>query len=322
MTPRTRIATAVGGGLSALVLTACAGSAPAAPQGSRAVGYPVTVSSCGVDYTYDRAPGRVLLGAPGIIKTLDALGVADSAIGYTLSDYQIDGIDSYPNLTVTTADWTPSREFLISAQPDLFLSNDEQQLLGEGAATKDDLAGIPANLYVLGNYCVEAPARSDIGVIYDDIENIGTIYNIPKAAADLNAELQARVSAAAALNPGDEDFTAGAITLYDGKVYALGGTYYAAILDALGLTNGFADLGTNFSEITPEAVLASDLDVILVTYAEGDGSTEIQNAKTLFANAPAVASGRVIGLDDTAFQSVGVAIIDVIETTAQELFGR
>lgn len=313
--------------LAVLALVGCtstpAGS-PASPGATSTGGapgtFPVTVSSCGVDYVYDQAPERVLLGAPGIVETLDALGVADSAIGYTLSRYPVAGLDRFPGLTLTTKDYTPSREFLIGAQPDLFLSNDEQQLLGEGTASKDDLAGIPGNLYVLGGYCADSPAGTTLDVVYADVTNLGAIYGIPDAAATLNQQLKERVAAAAALNPG-EDLTAGAITIYDGKVYALSGSYYAAVLDALGLTNGFAALGANWTEITTEAVLASDLDVLVVTYAGDDPDSILAEARTLFANAPAVKNDRVVSLRETVFQSAGVALIGAVEDAAHQIFG-
>lgn len=316
--PRTLALTSAG--ILAVALASCTSTTPSQQTDSpTAGGYPVTITSCGVDYSYQSAPKRVLLGAPGMIATLDALGVADSAIGYTLSQYTVDGIDKFPGLTTTTADWTPSREFLISAQPDLFLSNDEQQLLGEGAATAADLAAIPANLYVLGDYCVDSAKQSTIDVVYNDVSNLGAIYGVPDAAADLVTSLRSRVDAVTAERTPGEKRIAGAITVSDGKVYALSGSYYAAVLDSLGLVNSFADLGSNWAEITPEAVLASNLDVILVTYSGGESQAAVAEAQRLFANAPAAKNNRIVGIDDTAFQSVGVAIVDVIEDTALQL---
>ncbi len=58
----------------------------------------------------------------------------------------------------------------------------------------------------------------------------------------------------------------------------------------------------------------------LVTYTD-DPAPAVEEAKSLFAGSPAAQHNRVIGIDDTAFQSVGVAIVDVIEDTARELFG-
>lgn len=323
MTRLTRALSITAAASLALTLTACASPTPEKGAAlTDASGYPITAASCGIDYTYNHAPERVLLGAPGIIYTLDALGVADSAIGYTLSDYPVEGIEDFPNLTVTSSDYTPSREFLISAQPDLFLSNDEQQLLGDGAASKDDLDAIPSNLYVLGDYCDDAPAQASIDVVYNDIEQLGIIYNIPETAAELVSDLKKRVAAAAALNSSDEELSAGAVTVFDGKVYALGGSYYAAILESLGFINGFAGLGANWSEITPEAVLASDLDVILVTFRGNSSKEAVEEAQALFANTPAAQNDRIIGVDAAAFESAGVAIVDTIEDAASQLAER
>lgn len=321
MTISARTATFACVGVLSIALAGC--STPASESDSSAPppasDHPVTVSSCGVDYTYAAAPERVLLGAPGIIQTLDALGVAESAIGYANADYPVDGLDQFPGLTQTTSDYAPSREFLISAQPDLFLVNDEGQILGEGSASTDDLASIPANLYVLGSYCAETPAGDTIDVVYEDIRNLGAIYGVPDAADDLVADLEERVEHAASHRPDGETLTAGAVTIYDGTVYALSGSYYAAVLSALGLENAFADLGVSWAEITPEAVLDADLDVIIVTYL-GDPTAAISDAEALFANSPAVQNGRVVAVDDTAFQSVGVAIVDIIEDAAHDLY--
>lgn len=278
------------------------------------------VSSCGVDYSYTATPERVLLGAPGIADTLDALGVGDRVIGTALSDYasegELDGLDA------VTADYTPSREFLIGTAPDFFLSNDEQQLTGDGAASKDDLASIPANLYVLGGYCAGTPAPDTVEVVYDDIDALGRIFDVEDTAAALNAELRDRVDAASALNTDGEQLTAAAITVFDGTVYGLSGSYYGAILTALGMENVFSDLGANFAEITAEEVLAADPDVIIVTYFGTPEAEQaaIAEATTLFANSSAVADGRVYGLDEFDLQSVGVRIVDAIETTARQVF--
>ena len=76
----------------ALAVTACsggpAGSGSPAPSESpataSAAGFPVTVASCGKDFSYAKAPTRVVLGYPGTLDTLTALGVQDSVHGYVL----------------------------------------------------------------------------------------------------------------------------------------------------------------------------------------------------------------------------------------------
>jgi iron complex transport system substrate-binding protein len=306
--------------------TACSteNSTASTASSNTSSGYPVTVTSCGQEFTYNQAPTRVLLGAPGTIDTLNTLGVTDSAIGYTLGSYATDETARYPGLTQNSDDYTPSREFLVSAQPDLYLSNDEQQLLGEGAASKNDLSAVPANLYVLGDYCADSPAPTTVEAVYRDISNLGAIYGISDKANQVNDGLRERVIQAAGRNTSGQQLTAAAIQVYDGKVYALAGSYYAAVLDALGMTNTFADLGANFSEISREQVASANPDIVFAVYS-GDNAAEqeaIQGATTLFANAPAGKDNHVFAWSENDFQAAGVRIIDVIEDSANKIWNN
>ncbi|MBY3989976.1 ABC transporter substrate-binding protein [Rhodococcus fascians] len=312
-----------------LLLSACTSeqaepTAAGTGAGSGTAAYPVTVTSCGVDYNYDAPPERVLLGAPGVVATLDALGVADSAIGYANGSYAFDGIDRFPGLTSNTEDYAPSREFLIGASPDLFLSNDEGQLGGQGSASLDDLASAGGNMYVLGEYCSNSPAPTTIDAVYNDVDNLGKIYGVPDKAAEVVASLRDRVAAARASNTDTAQLSAAVVQSFDGKLYALSGSYYSAVVDALGMRNEFADIEGNFAEITPEAALNAAPDVVLVQYAgsEADASAAVAEISTLLAGSPAVRNSRVYPQNEADFQAAGVRIVDAIENTADNVFGK
>lgn len=72
--------------VAGLALAGCGTSAPepSASTSAQSAGYPVTVSSCGRDQTFDSAPSRVVLGNYRSLETLDALGVGDAVTGYLL----------------------------------------------------------------------------------------------------------------------------------------------------------------------------------------------------------------------------------------------
>ena len=308
-------------GVVLLATAGCTGTAQAdaTPAASSS---PVTVASCGADYTYQKAPERVLLGAPGMIDTLDALGVGDRAIGYTLSDLDTGEAAAHPTLTQNSADWTPSKEYLAGAAPDLFIANDEQQFTGDGAASIDDLRTLGAGLYVLGSYCVGASATPSIDAVYDDITALGTIFDVSEKADELTAQLRARVADAAALR-GDRTLSAAAVSVVDGTVYALTGAGYQAVLDALGITNVFADAGANYTQISREDVITANPDIIFVNYSgPAQESDALSAAKTLFAGSAAVADGRVFGQTEYSFQAGGVRIVDVIEQSAKDAFTK
>jgi iron complex transport system substrate-binding protein len=280
------------------------------------------VTSCGVTTEYTDAPTRVVLGYPRTLETLDALGVADSVYGYTLGGY--DALpDDYPaDIVEVSPDYAPAREAMIAAAPDLYLANDEGQVLGDGTVSYDDLTAAGTNTYVLGQYCADSPAPKSIDRIYDDITDLGTIFAIPDRAQELNTELKERVDAAAAKNPGDP-LSVAYIQVYDGKIYASGGYPAAGILDALGVTNEFADLPGNFTELTTEEALILTPDVIIVSYVGADTEqTAIDDVKALLPTSPAVQNNRIYGSNEADFQAGGVTIIDNLEYIADTLFEK
>jgi ABC-type Fe3+-hydroxamate transport system substrate-binding protein len=90
---------------------------------------------------------------------------------------------------------------------------------------------------------------------------------------------------------------------------------------ALGLKNVWASTA-NFTEVSAEVVVAATPDVILITYTGGSAeqTDAIAQAKRLFAASAAVRAGKVFALPENAFESGGVAIVDVITQTADDLF--
>jgi len=305
-----------------LVLTGCATPDTTSSSAEGSAGYPVTVTSCGIATEYTAAPTRVVLGYPRTLETLEALGIADSVYGYTLGGY--DALpDDYPSRIVEVSpDYAPAREAMIAASPDLYLANDEGQVLGDGTISYDDLTAAGANTYVLGQYCADAPAPKSIDRIYADITDLGMIFGTPDRAAQLITELRDRVAAAAAKNPGNP-LSVAYLQVYDGKIYASGGYPAAGILDALNVTNEFADLPGNFTELTKEEALVLTPDVIVVSYVGADTEqTAIENVKSLLPSSPAVLSDRVYGSNEADFQAGGVSIIGNLEYVADTLFGK
>ena len=274
-----------------------------------------------MDAEYTAPPEKVVLGFPRTLETLAALGVEDSVYGYTLGGY--DALpDGYPeDIVEVSPDYTPAREAMIAAAPDLYLANDEGQVLGEGTVSYDDLSDAGSHVYVLGQYCVDSPAPKSIDRIYEDVTDLGLIFGVPERAAGVIADLKERVAAAAAKNPGDE-LSVAYIQVYDGKIYANGGYPAAGILDALGVTNEFADLPGNFTELTKEEALVRTPDVVIVNYvgAENEQSA-IDDVRAALPSSPAVMNDRVYGSNEADFQAGGVSIIANLEYIADTLFG-
>lgn len=304
-----------------IALAGCSGttSPSASTPSDSSGGYPVSVSSCGRDYRYDKAPTRVVVGNENSLQTLDALDVQDAVYGYVLSpdDAGKAPADIPKNLVQVSATTIPAREPVIAAKPDLFLSFSEQQLTTQGSLSYDDLTGVGSNAYVMGAYCAQNPDNSSIDTVYNDVTNLGKIFGVPGKATEVNAKLTDRVAAAKKSLNGS-NATVADLKVAGGKVYAVGGYPISAITRALGLKNQFADLATPFAELSTEQALSMKPDVVFVNYV-GDEKAAIAELAQALPDLQAVKDGRVYGLDESGAQGGGVGVISSLEQVAQDV---
>ncbi|GIT81456.1 hypothetical protein LLS1_31250 [Leifsonia sp. LS1] len=314
---RNRLAASAALVAAGLALAGCSTTAPAessSTSGEAATaGYPVTVASCGRDFTYENEPSRVVLGNYRTLETLDALGVGKTVTGVVLGpdDKGRTPADLPAGVDVVSPDTIPAREPVIAATPDLFLSFNEAQLVGQGTLSYDDLAGIGANAYVMGGYCAQPSGNQGIETVYTDVTNLGAIFDVPEKAARLNDKLRGRVAAAKdSLN--GSTATVAFLKVVGGKVYAIGGYPASAFIEALGLTNEFADLPTPFAELNTEQALAMSPDVVFVNYV-GDEQAAIGDLAAALPDLTAVKEDRVYGANEDLAQGGGVGIIDALE---------
>lgn len=282
-------------------------------------GFPVTVRSCGQDYTFEAPPERVVVGTPTSVDTLAALGVADAAVGYISGDFG--PAPESADVPEISPDYQAPSEIVLAAEPDLFVGEGLQINGEEGTVSVDDLRQAGANAYVLGEYCVDAPGADDVAAVYTDIENLGAIFGVAEDADALVAELEERVAAAADRRGDSPPPRVAYVDIFDGVLYALSGTGYAATLDALGAVNVFADIEENFAEISPEAVLALDADAVVFAYDPGGDEVAARaEVEELLAATAAVQSGTVVGVP-RHLPGFGVSVVENIEIVAEGLYG-
>jgi iron complex transport system substrate-binding protein len=293
-----------------LLLAGCGTPENSPAHGSAASGgYPVTVDSCGRTFTYRQAPDRVVLGFPGTLSTLDALGVGGSVHGYVAGSFEPLPAGYPSRIVEVSPDYNPPREAVIAAKPDLFLSNGESQVTTDGAVSYDDLRGVGSHVYVLGGYCADRPAPRTIDVVYNDITALGSIFGVPEKATTLVTELTGKVTAAKEKVSG-RSLRVAYVQVHDGKLYALSGYPGAAVISALGLTNEFGDLTENFAEISTEAALTRKPDVLVVSYVGDTRQKAVDDVKALLRSTPAAQNGRVFAVKGGDFESGGVAIVN------------
>ena len=183
--------------LAASLLAACASTSPTASSAASAkptAGYPVTVTSCGVPVTYDRAPTRAVSNDINTTEDMLALGLESRMVGDfgAVGDGPV-GQPIPPEFQAGFAkvrDVSPQNYFtleeLVGLHPDfLFAGWDYGLQLGTNY-TPTYLAKFGIKTLVLTESCVRVRAGAtvvNLNDTYQDLRNLGAIFGVPQRAA-------------------------------------------------------------------------------------------------------------------------------------------
>jgi iron complex transport system substrate-binding protein len=287
--------------LPVVLLAGCAGAtgAPAATPKSTAVAEPATVDNCGTDVTFEDAPERVLTVKSTATEMLLALGLGDRIAGTAFQDGPLpedlaaDGAD-----LVAVSDKLPSAEAVLELEPDLVYAGWESAFTPDAAGDRGELASLGIATYVSPAAC-KAPEYQPTKLTWDDvfaeITEVGAIFRVPDAAADLVAEQEAEV---AAIEPDGRGLSAlwyssGTDTPYVGA--GIGNPQL--ILETIGLTNIAGEVDDTWTSYSWEAVADADPDVIVLVDASWNSAEKKQEllaSDPLTANLTAVRNERYL----------------------------
>ncbi|MFC7534765.1 ABC transporter substrate-binding protein [Actinoplanes sp. GCM10030250] len=236
-------------------------------------GYPLTVSNCGADVTFDEAPQRVVLLKSAAVPYLHSLGVLDrvtAKAGQYPKDYYdaatqagLDRISLLTDKTDTSGHLQISKEVVISQQPDLVLGEVDN-------LSRDTLSAVDIPLLEEPALCPGATAVPAFDDIYAQMRSYGRIFDRPAEAEAAVSALQARMAGIKKTTP---QRTAAVLypTVGGGVTYAYGSTSMAhPQLEAAGFTNVFAESKERVFEITLEELLGRNPDVLILLYSDGD----------------------------------------------------
>lgn len=253
-----------------LLLAGC--GAAAAPTAASAV----TVSNCGVDVTFDRAPERVVLLKSAAVPYLHALGVMDRVVsraGQYPKEYydaatqaEIDRIPLLTDKTDTSGHLQISKEVVIAQTPDLVLGQVDN-------LSRDTLSAVGIPLLEEPAMCENTTAVPTFDDIYRQMESYGRVFGREARAATAVSALQARFATIRSQVGTGTKRTAAVLypTVGGGVTYAYGTASMAhPQLEAAGFTNVFADNTQRVFEVTLEELLGRNPDVLILLYGDGD----------------------------------------------------
>ena len=327
-----------------LSLAACSGGTPAETQAPAAETtpaqaeettgssshYPVTITNYDyagnpVEYTYEKAPERVLCVYQGCIETMIALGLEDHvAASYGLdNEVKDEWKDGFAQMNYDESVFAPDKETVTLLEPDMIFS--------WGSYFSDEKLGdvYEWNDKGVGTYINSNTARGGSRTLeneYTDILNIGRIFDVEEKAQALVDEMQAQVAHTLAAAEGHDPVRVAVVEPISGTITNYGADTLAGdMVTALG-----GELAKpEGSDMGKEDLVACDPDVIFVVYMaySGDDPESVMTQQLsliqddpAFASLSAVQSGNIhlIMLGD--MYASGPRTIDGLRTLAQGMY--
>lgn len=309
--------------------SACSGgeSDSAAPSDA-ASALPMTVTDCGRDVVLETRPERVLTMGSVAATLMWAAGATDKITtranegGVTLGPAQ----EALHKVTLISPNQELSQEVIIGQQPDLVIS------YGLNMTTWQDLEAAGIKSIVNAGFCdgtgsgPNPDGDVDFDDVYADIELYGRIFGTEAAATQTVVDLRRRVTAVRDQfrSPPSSARTAAGLTLSGGNVRAYGFPNMThAQIEALGLTDVFADIKERIAEVSIEELIDRDPDFLIFLAGGAQSATraDIEQAlRTLpgIDRVTAVREGRYVLLESPFILGSPLAV-NGLEAMAHEL---
>lgn len=172
--------------------------------------YPLTITNCGQQVTFEKAPAKIVSIGQGMTEVLLSLGLADKITGTAVWVGPVLPQYAEANSRIKRlADNDPSFESVVGAEPDLVAAEFEWHVGPQGSVGKrEQFSGLGINTYVAPADCV-AKINTDGGdgvrkelftmdLIYQEIAELSEIFDIKDRGDALIADLKKREADAVA----------------------------------------------------------------------------------------------------------------------------
>ncbi len=327
MPPTVKILSVAAAGL--LALSACSNSnSNSAARSDAASAFPMTITDCGRDVVLDTRPERVLTMGSVAATLMWAAGATDKVTtranegGVSLGPAG----EALEKVPLISPNQELSREVIIGQDPDLVIS------YGLNMTSAQDLEASGIKSIVNAGFCdgtgsgPNPDGDVDFDDVYADIELYGRIFGTETAATQTLADLRRRVTAVQDQfrNAQSSVRTAAGLTLSGGTVRAYGFPNMThAQIEALGLTDVFADIKERIAEVSIEELIDRDPDFLIFLAGGAQSATRADVEQALRAlpgidRVTAVREGRYVLLESPFILGSPLAV-DGLEAMAKEL---
>jgi iron complex transport system substrate-binding protein len=262
--------------LASVILAGCASSAaPPVSAPVRTAAYPVTVTNCGTPVTYTEAPQRAVSNDINTTEDMLALGLesrmvgtfgvtGDGPVGQPVPAQYLAGFHQVRDVS---SDYF-TKEELVGLHPDFLFAGWNYGLEAGTSLTPQGLAQFGIKTLALTESCVHVQKGTttvSISDTYQDLRNLGEIFNVRAKAQRVISAMQAQVAAArskvAGLKPVTVfDYDSGEAAPFTGPGLAMPN----ALISLAGGTNIFASLKQSWTSVSWEQVVKADPQCIII----------------------------------------------------------
>jgi iron complex transport system substrate-binding protein len=278
---------------SLLLLPLLLGSAHALAEATR---YPLTIHSCNRDVTFNEAPKHAVSHDINMTQMMLALGLKPRMVGYSgisgwksVTPQMQELLDGLPELAAKY----PSVETLLNANVDFFFAGWDYGMRVGGDLTPQTLQPLGVNVYELTESCAFVMKRPPASLedTYNDLRNLGKIFDVQDRANELITTMQAQVAEIRRHLPARQP----RVFLYDsGEDRAMTSGRLGmpqALIDAAGGRNILDDVETSWTRVNWENVVERNPQVIVIV---DYGEVTAEQKQQFLLNNPALQSVEAI----------------------------
>ena len=249
---------------------------------AEATKYPLTIQSCNREVTFKQAPRHAVSHDINMTQMMLALGLKSRMAGYSgvsgwksVTPEMQSLLDGLPELAAKY----PSVETLLNANVDFFFAGWDYGMRVGGDLTPQTLQPLGINVYELTESCafvMKRPAAT-LDDTYNDLRNLGKIFDVQDRANALIADMQNQVAEIRKDLPANKP----RVFLYDsGEDRAMTSGRLGmpqALIDAAGGRNILDDVEASWTRVNWETVVERNPQVIvIVDYSEITAEQKIE----------------------------------------------
>ncbi len=282
--------------------------------------YPVTIETCGRTITVNAPPQRVYTTYWNGFDLLARLGLADRVVGNAYQgDYDGGELAEQYAQIPNQYEGYPAAEEALALQADLVIASYDTFDFPPETLSIEDWSASGTPVYSMSTECGGGDAtQAHFEMFFDDVRNIGIIFDVQTEAEALIAEMQGRLDAVQSALGDTQPVTAMIYYGGEGPLNVFTNGVYGSIIELAGGQTIFPDAERTVEEASPEVIAALAPQAYLII----PWTDTFDNLRTFlyltFPDAPATTNDNAILMPDGTTPA-GYRTVEAIEQLAQLL---